>query len=319
MVDQEENKRIKNGCVMIARKIDQSPLMDYPPVVREVWLYLLRKVTHKDIKKFNRGQAHFKILQIRQDLSWHQGNSTRYYSYKQIRCAIQKLVKNQSITTVKGKTGLVITVIKYGYYQTMDNYEKPDKKNENRWDLVGSRQAVPKGKTKNTINSCNNNNKINNNKTRGAQESNRCNSEGKLSYINRQECKTSNKRIADSDESATQEFYRSKSGKKLTGKRLELFYQFWNIFDFKQGKAAAADSWLKIPTLTKQLVKRLLNAAKVEASGRQKIINKGGSPKWAQGWITERRWEDEIYKKSKLISKYESKKQMKNEIKDMLS
>ena len=59
MVDQEKHKRIKNGCVMIARKIDQSPLMDYPPVVREVWLYLLRKVTHKDIKKFNRGQGHF--------------------------------------------------------------------------------------------------------------------------------------------------------------------------------------------------------------------------------------------------------------------
>ena len=129
----------------------------------------------------------------------------------------------------------------------------------------------------------------------------------------------SNKRIADSDESATQKFYCSKSGEKLTGKRLETFYQFWDGFDFKQGKAAAADSWSKIPVLTNRLVKQILDAAKIEAQRRLSIINKGGTPKWAQGWITERRWEDEIYNKSQFITRHESKKEMKNEIKDVLS
>ena len=53
VVDLDEYKRVKNGCVLIAREIDQSPVMDCAPVVREVWFYFLRKVTHKD-KKFNR-------------------------------------------------------------------------------------------------------------------------------------------------------------------------------------------------------------------------------------------------------------------------
>lgn len=318
VVDLEEYKKIKNGCVLIAREIDKSPVMNCAPVVREVWFYLLRKVTHKDIKKFNRGQGFFNIPQIKKDLSWMQGNSTRNYNYKQIQRAIKSLVENQSITTTRGKTGFVITITNYDYYQTMDNYENSIENNANRYDSVRQKKPFRTGYQKTLQPSVIIKNKTDK-KIGTTKKQNRYNSVRDISYINRQECKTSNKRIADFDESATQKFYHSKSGKKLTEKRLETFYQFWDSFDFKQGKAAAADSWLKIPALNQKLVKQILSAAKIEASGRQKIINKGGTPKWAQGWITERRWEDEIYKKSKLISKHESKKQMKNEIKDMLS
>lgn len=103
------------------------------------------------------------------------------------------------------------------------------------------------------------------------------------------------KRIADSGESAGKEFYLTKKKKKLSGKRLVAFNDFWEAFDFKQGKAAAADSWLEIPTLTNQILEQIISAAKIEASGRQAIIDRGSSPKWAQGWISERRWEDEVY------------------------
>jgi len=104
---------------------------------------------------------------------------------------------------------------------------------------------------------------------------------------------------ADSAESATEEFYKSKSGKLLKGKRLESFNRFWNCFDFKNGKAAAADSWIKIPQLTNSLVDQICEAAKIEALRRPEIIKRGATPKWAQGWITERRWEDESYSEQK--------------------
>jgi hypothetical protein len=98
--------------------------------------------------------------------------------------------------------------------------------------------------------------------------------------------------------SSEEKFYTTKSGKKLTGKRLETFESFWRVFNFKNGKAAAADSWLKIPTLTDALVQDILFAAEIEASRRPELIKSGGSPKWAQGWLTERRWEDEAYKEN---------------------
>jgi hypothetical protein len=111
------------------------------------------------------------------------------------------------------------------------------------------------------------------------------------------ESKVKNKRIADSTESASQknDFYKTKSGKKLINKRLETFNQFWDLFNYKQGKAAAADSWFKIKPLTNSIVKQINQAARMEAEKRPSLREQGQSPKWPQGWLSERRWEDEIY------------------------
>lgn len=86
--------------------------------------------------------------------------------------------------------------------------------------------------------------------------------------------------------------YQARSGRYLTGKRLESFNAFWQAFDFAKGKAEAADAWLDIPELTEGLVGRICDAARQEASTRDQLVAKGQSPKWAQGWINGRRWED---------------------------
>lgn len=93
------------------------------------------------------------------------------------------------------------------------------------------------------------------------------------------------------------EFYLTKKKRKLTGKRLETFNQFWKIFGYPKGKAEAADSWLDIPTLTDTIVNDIMLGAKAEAMGRQRKIDSGRTPKMAQGWITARRWEDELGQK----------------------
>lgn len=100
------------------------------------------------------------------------------------------------------------------------------------------------------------------------------------------------KDIPDSEESG--DFYITKKKRKLTGKRLDAFNRFWEVFDFKKGKADAADSWFDIPILTETLVNDILTAAKAESENRKSLINNGGSPKWAQGWLHSRRWEDEL-------------------------
>ena len=90
-----------------------------------------------------------------------------------------------------------------------------------------------------------------------------------------------------------EEFYLTKRGKKLSGKKLSTFNRFWKSFAFTRGKAEAADAWLNIPDLTDSLVEKILVAAEAEAAARPVLVASGHSPKWAQGWLSGRRWEDE--------------------------
>lgn len=86
--------------------------------------------------------------------------------------------------------------------------------------------------------------------------------------------------------------YRAKSGRYLTGKRLASFERFWAAFDLRMGKTDAADAWLDIPALTDALVDEICRAAGLEAQQRVADTARGKSPKWPQGWLNSRRWED---------------------------
>jgi phage replication O-like protein O len=99
------------------------------------------------------------------------------------------------------------------------------------------------------------------------------------------------KNIPDSNESGN--YYLTKKKRKLTDKRLFTFNVFWEKFNYKKGKADAADAWYDIKPMTNNLVNEIYLAAEYEARKRSEIIEKGRSPKWAQGWLTSRRWEDE--------------------------
>lgn len=84
----------------------------------------------------------------------------------------------------------------------------------------------------------------------------------------------------------------TRKGRRVTGKRLETFNGFWEAFAYKRGKAEAADAWLDIPKLTDALVARICSAARQEAAQRPQLEARGSTPKWAQGWLAARRWED---------------------------
>lgn len=94
------------------------------------------------------------------------------------------------------------------------------------------------------------------------------------------------------------EFYLTKRKRKLTGKRLETFKEFWKAFAYPKGKAEAADAWMDIPSLTDSLVKTIVKKATEEAEARQETVANGKTPKWAQGWLTGKRWEDEDIQKA---------------------
>ena len=85
----------------------------------------------------------------------------------------------------------------------------------------------------------------------------------------------------------------SKPKAVLEGKRLESFERFWNAFGYKKGRGGAEKAWAAIPTLTDALVEQICEAARKEATQRPALEAQGRSPKWAQGWLNERRWEDD--------------------------
>ena len=111
-----------------------------------------------------------------------------------------------------------------------------------------------------------------------------------------EEVEEDNNTASKKQDAENNHFYLTKKKRKLNGKRLESFLLFWDAFDYKCGKAEAADSWLDIPQLTNSLVDKILNSAKRAAKNRPSIISSGTTPKMAQGWISASRWEDEPYK-----------------------
>lgn len=85
-------------------------------------------------------------------------------------------------------------------------------------------------------------------------------------------------------------FYRSKKGKRLKGAVLEGFNRFWEAFDMQKGKAEAADAFLDV--YSPDIIEDIIAGARTEANERHLVVANGKTPKWAQGWLSGRRWED---------------------------
>lgn len=101
------------------------------------------------------------------------------------------------------------------------------------------------------------------------------------------------KNLSASGDAGQSDDWVSKRKRKLVGKRLDAFKRFWLAFDLKRGRAEAIDAWLDIPQLTTAMVDRIVVAAEREALARPDLLRQGRTPKWAQGWLAARRWEDE--------------------------
>lgn len=130
---------------------------------------------------------------------------------------------------------------------------------------------------------------------KGQQRANKGPSKG-----HKQELQNVKKEKPSSKKNETEEkIYKSKRGRSLTGKRLDSFDRFWAAFGYKSGKADAADAWMDIPQLTDAMVDQICDAAEIENNRRGKLRADGRTPKMAQGWITGRRWEDDVYQAKK--------------------
>lgn len=88
--------------------------------------------------------------------------------------------------------------------------------------------------------------------------------------------------------------YETKKGRKLKGNQLSWFEKFWEVFNHKTGKSEAADSWLDLK-VSGQTLPEILKGAEKEAKRRPSLLANKQTPKMAQGWLSARRWEDELH------------------------
>jgi hypothetical protein len=104
----------------------------------------------------------------------------------------------------------------------------------------------------------------------------------------------------DEADNGDHEFYATAKKRRLSGDRLRTFNEFMEAFKDKRGRAQAADAWLDIQPFTAEIHDSILKGAASYAADRPELVTEGKTPKMAQGWITAKRWEDEIFTGSKV-------------------
>jgi hypothetical protein len=78
---------------------------------------------------------------------------------------------------------------------------------------------------------------------------------------------------------------------QMTEEQRVWFVRFWDAFNYKKSREPAAKEWLKLP-VNPTLYQKIVDAAKREASVK---LPAGQSRKFAQGWLSDKRYEDEHY------------------------
>lgn len=77
--------------------------------------------------------------------------------------------------------------------------------------------------------------------------------------------------------------------KGLTSPQREAFDAFWIAYGHKVGRSRAAMRWAQMGDLTKAQYQVIIDAARADA---QRERPEGTTRKMAEGWLSERRWED---------------------------
>jgi len=111
-----EDKRIKKGAFIIARKLFESELWLYKPLSwKIIWIYILGRVSHKETKTFKRGEGYFNFSQEIRAIGLG-------ITYNHIREFLRYARSSTLVNTRRTTRGIILKVLKYNEYQTLDNY-----------------------------------------------------------------------------------------------------------------------------------------------------------------------------------------------------
>lgn len=122
MTNPNNDVAIPGGCVLVARKMLDSDIMNQSPLVLKLWLWFLMKANWKDRDQLKRGELVTTIAEMQEAMSHFSGWRKISPTPDQIRSAYGSLTHTARITTRKTTRGMVISVINYATYQDTLSY-----------------------------------------------------------------------------------------------------------------------------------------------------------------------------------------------------
>lgn len=273
---------MERGYVKLWRKTLDSGIISNGPAW-QLFGYLLLNATYKQCRKIVNGVL-FELKPGDVFFSRRETAQTLKLGEQQIRTALKLLETSQIITLCPTRKGTIISFVNWDRYNSQQPTDNPQANPQTNPRLTHTQPTDPLASSLN-----NKNVRIKNLNTYSAS-ADAVHSPAASEPAYQQP--PDERKAAQPVQQEQGEFYRTRKKRILKGKRLETFNRFWRDYDFPRGKAEAADAWLDIPELTDSLVDRICAAARQEAQARSALEAKGGSPKWAQGWLSGRRWED---------------------------
>ncbi|HNX66486.1 MAG TPA: hypothetical protein PKH02_06350 [Bacteroidales bacterium] len=151
---------IKGGYILQPRVIQESEISTAPPYVREIWSYLLREANSQEIRynghRVKRGQLFRSYAEIREALKWYIGWRRCIYTEMQTKKAMKFLRDTGRIDTRKELGGVLITILKYEYYQNPNNYERTKEGTKERATIEPNENQTLPDNNKNDKNNKNN-------------------------------------------------------------------------------------------------------------------------------------------------------------------
>lgn len=105
---------IEGGATLWARQIiDSEIFINKPDKWFKIWFYLVNKVSHKDTKKYKRGETF-----LHYDWICDNTNATK----DQVKKCIGWLKESGMVSTRRSTRGVWLEITKYSYFQRLDNY-----------------------------------------------------------------------------------------------------------------------------------------------------------------------------------------------------
>ena len=113
------DEQVNGGAILLARQIFESEIFIWKPAIWfKVWVYILGNVFWKDKGRLKRGQGYFTYKKIMDATG---------ASRDQVKHCLEYLRLGEApmCATRKAPHGLVLTVLNYDRYQTVDTYRSP--------------------------------------------------------------------------------------------------------------------------------------------------------------------------------------------------
>lgn len=119
--------RIEGGYFIVARQIFNSVAMDWNPVWFKLWIWLIGKANHAEIREggcvYHRGEVLTSYREMAMVASYKVGFRLVKPSKDVLRRFCDALMKLHMATTMKTTRGFRIKIDRYDYFQSPQNYE----------------------------------------------------------------------------------------------------------------------------------------------------------------------------------------------------